>query len=121
MLKDDVIAVSNEEDIAQLDKKAGNFHDAVVERWTFEGNTVYVKFDGIWNCKIELWFSGEVSCSVCALTPEGIAYDWFGSTMFFENGFLYFNSERGSTAKTIENACCWFKARNLHYRVIPDL
>lgn len=111
--------VVTSEDIFKLTNAAGNFHDAIVERWDLHEGAVHVLIDTTWDCKIELWFSGDVSCSVCALTPDSVAYTWFASTLLYENGYFYFNSEMQATAESIENACCWFKSHHLQYRVIP--
>lgn len=45
---------------------------------------------------------------------------WYGSTMIRQGGFIYFVDDDDIKVEDIKPGYCWFKARNVKYRVIPD-
>ena len=63
---------------------------------------------------------------------DGVAYDtsardskdsdpnWSGSTVTIQDGFVYLIDEEEISVQEITAGYCWFRARNMQYRVIPD-
>lgn len=47
-------------DIENLTWASDGFHDACIKSMKKGDDVLYVLFDGIWGCKIEMWFSGDV-------------------------------------------------------------
>jgi hypothetical protein len=85
-----------------------------------EDGTLYVKFDGIWGCLIEIWFWGDVEYDVEIRNPKYWDPSWFGATILLQNGFVYLIDESDMKLEDIGDDYCWFKARHMKYHVIPD-
>lgn len=107
-------------DIENLMWASDGFHDACIKSMKKGGDVLYVLFDGIWGCKIEMWFSGDVSYDVSARNPEEFDPYWLDSTMVLEDGFIYLVDEGDMKIEDIGEGFCWFKARNVKYHIIPD-
>ena len=45
---------------------------------------------------------------------------WYGSTVIIWDDFVYFVDEEDMTVDQISDGYCWFKARHMKYRIIPD-
>ena len=76
--------------------------------------------DGTWGCEIEVWFSGDLEYDTSSRDPEECDPYWYGSTVILHNGFVYFVDEEDMTVDKITPGYCYFKARHMKYKVIPD-
>ncbi|MBQ8276695.1 MAG: hypothetical protein IJZ02_08765 [Clostridia bacterium] len=83
-------------------------------------NSLYLLFDGTWGCKIEVWFEGDITYDTSSRDPEKFDPYWFGSTVKIDNGFIYLIDDEDVSVSDINLSYCWFKARSMKYRVIPD-
>lgn len=45
---------------------------------------------------------------------------WMGSTVTIDNGFVYLIDDEDVSVHDINSSYCWFKAKTMKYRVIPD-
>ena len=43
-----------------------------------------------------------------------------GSTVTIDNGFVYLIDDEDVSVHDINSSYCWFKAKTMKYRVIPD-
>lgn len=110
-----------QKDIDDLMNVSGWFHDACIEKLAQQDDgSVYALFDGVWGCKIEIWFSEEVAYNVDSRNPDEYDPYWSGSTMLIEDGFIYFVDDEGMEVSGITEGYCWFKAKRLKYHVIPN-
>lgn len=99
----------------------GGFHDAYIEECKqLDDGSLYVRFDGTWGCKVEVWFWGAVEYDISSRDPEQCDPYWFASTIIIQDGFVYFIDEDNMTVDRISEGYCWFKARHMKYRIIPD-
>ena len=114
------IDIHNEADIEQLMDVSGDFHDAIIEKINNDGNVLYVLFDGVWGCKIEMFFEGDVSYNTDSRNPKQYDPYWQGSTMILQDGYLYFVDEMDMKVEDIKEGYCWFKAQNIRYHIIPN-
>ena len=113
--------ISNQKDIDDLMSAAGGFHDAFIDKLEQkEDGALYVLFDGVWGCTIEMWFSGNVSYSTDSRNQEEDDPYWFSSTMLMEDGYIYFVDQGNMEVAQINNTYCWFKAKKVKYHVIPN-
>lgn len=113
--------ISCQKDIDDLMNVSGGFHDACIEKLAQQTDgSLYVLFDGVWGCKIEMWFSGEVAYSVGSRNPDEYDPYWSSSTMLIENGFIYFVDDEDIDVFGITDGYCWFKSKKLKYHVIPN-
>lgn len=63
--------IYTEKDIQNLDWVSGNFHDGyIAESKLLEDGMLYVKFDDIWGCSIEIWFWGDLEYNLGSRGPE---------------------------------------------------
>lgn len=108
-------------DIDNLMAVSGGFHDAYIEKCEVQTDgALYVLFDGTWGCKIEIWFSGDVSYSIESRNPNYEDPYWFGSTVILQDGYIYLVDDEDKKVEDIGNGNCWFKARKMRYHVIPN-
>lgn len=112
--------VKNADDIRDLDWVSGGFHDAFIADKIESDNSLYILFEGTWGCKIEVWFEGDVSYDISSRDPEKWDLYWFGSTVAIDSGFVYLIDDEVASVNDIVQDHCWFKARTMKYRVIPD-
>lgn len=112
--------VTSERDIDNLMWVSGGFHDARIEKIEELPNGIKVLFDGVWGCQIEVTFTGEVEYDSESRNPEKYDPYWFDSTVTIQNGFIYMIDDEDVSVENITNGYCWFKARNMTYRVIPE-
>ena len=108
------------EDIRDLEWVSGGFHDAYISEMKDNGDQLYLLFDGTWGCKIEVWFDGDLSYDISVRNSELYDPYWVGSTVSIQDGFVYLIDEEGVSVEDINSNYCWFKAKNMKYRVIPD-
>ena len=114
------VEIKTEKDIENLMWVSGGFHDAYIETYEQVADSVHVLFDGVWGCKIEIWFEGEAEYSVESRDPEEDDPTWYGSSFLMHDGFFYFVDEEGVKTESIDNTYCWFKSRRVRYHVIPN-
>lgn len=113
--------IKTEKDIENLDLVSGGFHDARIQSCTMQDDGVlHVHFDGTWGCEIDVWFWGNVS--YCTDSRNSDLWDpyWSSSSVFFHDGYIYLVDESDMSAEQINNNYCWFKAKHMKYRIIPD-
>ena len=116
----EIQSVENEKDIDNLMWASGYFHDAYIENITPVTDGIRVMFDGVWGCKIEVIFTGEVAYNTDSRDPETEDPYWFGSTVAFYNGFIYMVDEDEMNIDEITDGYCWFRARKMSYKIIPE-
>ena len=114
------VEIKTEKDIENLMWVSGGFHDAYIEKHEQMDDVVYVRFAGVWGCKIEMWFEGETAYSVESRDPEEYDPTWYGSSFLMHDGFFYFVDEEGVKTENIDNTYRWFKSRRVRYHVIPN-
>lgn len=113
--------ISCQKDIDDLMDVSGWFHDACIEKLAQQNDgSLYVLFDGVWGCKIEMWFSDEVAYNVDSRNPDKYDPYWSCSTMLIEAGFIYFVDDDGMEISGITDDYCWFKAKKLKYHITPN-
>lgn len=117
---DEYPEIKTNTDIENLMWASGGFHDAYIKDLKENNGSLYVLFDGIWGCNIEMWFTGDVSYDTSSLNSEDVFPAWYGSTMILKDGFIYFVDEEGMKVEDIGEGFCWFKARNIKYHIITD-
>lgn len=113
-------AINTPADIRDLEWASGGFHDAHIAEIKKDHNSIYILFEGTWGCKVEVWFEGEAACDTTCKDPEIYDPYWYSSTVTIENGFIYLIDEENVSAKDITPDHCWFKAKSMKYKVIPD-
>lgn len=117
----DTPEIKTQKDIEDLEFASRYFHDAyIVEEKLQEDGTLYLRFDCTWGCEIEVWFWGDLEYDLSIRRPEEDDPYWFGSTIILQDGFVYFIDEYDMTVDKITEEYCYFKARHMKYRVIPD-
>ena len=117
----EITEVKNQQDIEDLNWVSGGFHDARIAKEKLQNDgTLYLRFDGTWGCEIEVWFSGDLEYDTSSRAPEECDPYWYGSTVILHNGFVYFVDEEDMTVDKITSGYCYFKARHMKYKVIPD-
>lgn len=118
----DIQKIKTQKDIKNLEWASGGFHDArIAKKKLQDDDTLYLLFDGTWGCKIEVWFSGDLEYDISRRDPENDdPFCWHGSTIILQNGFVYFVDEKDMTVDKIEKGYCYFRARQMKYRIIPD-
>lgn len=108
-------------DIDNLMAVSGGFHDAYIKMFEVQTDgALYVLFDGVWGCKIEIWFTGDVSYSIESRDPDYEDPDWFEATVILQDGYIYLVDDEVKKVEDIGNWNCWFKARKMKYHVIPN-
>lgn len=117
----DVQEIKTQKDIENLGWASGGFHDArIVKEELQDDGTLYLRFDGTWGCEVEVWFSGDLEYDTSSRDPETDNPYWYGSTVILQDGFVYFVDEEDMTVDKIEKGYCYFRARHMKYRIIPD-
>lgn len=113
--------IKSEKDILDLQWASGYFHDARIAKGELQNDKkLYLLFDGIWGCSIEMWLWGDLEYDTSSRDPEECDPYWFGSTILFQDGFIYFVDEDEMKVDQITEEYCFFKARHLKYHIIPD-
>lgn len=117
----DTPEIKSDEDIKNLEWASGYFHDArIVKEKLLQDGTLYLRFDGTWGCEIEVWLWGDLEYDTSSRNPDMYDPYWSGSTIILQDGFVYFVDEDNMTVEKIEKGYCYFKARHMKYRIIPD-
>lgn len=113
--------VNTLKDIEDLAYVSGGFHDAIIE--TLEqkpDGSLCVLFDGIWGCKLEVIFEGDVHYCVDCRNPKTCDPYWFGSTILIDGEYKVLADDEGLKPEDIDDNYCYFKAKKMRYHVIPD-
>ena len=109
-------------DADSLDWVAGNFHDAYIKKKELQADgKLYLRFSDVWGCEIEAWFWGDLEYSMASRDPE--VFDdpyWFSATILLQDGFVYLIDDENMTVEKLTDQYCYFKARHMQYRVIPE-
>lgn len=117
----EIVEIKNKQDIENLICVTGGFHDAYITKEEYQDDgTLYLRFNGIWGCELEVWFYGDLEYDTSSVNPEFYDPCWTGSTILLQNGFIYLIDAEDITVDEITSAFCYFKARHMKYRVIPD-
>lgn len=117
----DITEVKTKQDIENLMWVSGGFHDARIAKEELQNDgTLYLRFDGIWGCEIEVWFSGDLKYSTSSRDPEDCDPYWFGATVILQDGYVYLVDEENMTVESITSDFCYFRAKHMKYKVIPD-
>lgn len=118
---DETPEIKSEEDIDNLMWASGCFHDArIIKEELQDDGTLYLRFDGTWGCEIEVWFWGDLDYDTSSRNPEICDPYWFGSTIILRDGFVYFVDDDDMTVEKIQPGYCYFIARHMKYRIIPN-
>ncbi len=118
---EEIKQIKTEKDIDDLEWASGGFHDAFIEQEEIlNDGTLHVMFGGVWGCKVEMWFSGELEYDTSSRNPKEYDPYWYGSTILLQNGFVYFIDDDNMTVDQISQGYTYFKARKMKYRIIPD-
>ena len=118
--------IRTQKDIEDLEYASGDFHDAqIIKEELQEDGTLYLRFDGTWGCEIEVWFWGDLEYDTSSRHSEEWIPYWTGSTLILRDGFVYFVDEYIDADDITEDKLksgyyCYFKARHMKYRIIPD-
>lgn len=106
--------------IRRLMTITGEFHDARIAKSEEQPDgSLYVLFDGVWGCSVELVFSGDVSYCTDSRDPKKWDPYWLGSSAVIKDGYIYFTDDAVDISQLNDNYC-WFKARTMKYRIIPE-
>jgi len=108
------VDIETDRDIQNFEVVSGGLHDAFIETLRATEDSLYILFDGCWGLKFEMWFSGDVAYH---LSENGDS-EWLDSTLKKENGYLYLIDEGDINIADISDDYCWFKAKNIRYRVL---
>lgn len=112
--------IHDDHDIERLMSVSGYFHDAYIAEKKETDGGLYVRFDDVWGCSIEMFFEGDVSYNTDSRDSDDAEVWWYGSTMIRQGGYIYFVDDDDMKVEDIKPGYCWFKARTVKYRVIPD-
>ena len=112
--------IKSQQDIDILELASWGFHDAriSIEELQQDG-TLYLRFDGIWGCDIEIWLWGDLEYDTSSRNPEENNPYWFAATIIQQDGFIYLIDEEAVKVEDINKGYCYFKARHMKYRIIP--
>jgi len=112
--------IKTEADIRDLMWASGEFHDAFISEMQEANGALFILFDGTWGCKVEVWFAGEIAYDVSSRDAEKYDPYWFGGSVILKDGFIYLIDDENAAVEDIEEGYCWFKARRMQYRIIPN-
>ena len=111
--------MTSEKEARDLDWVASGFHDALITKLEEKDGALYVFFEGMWGCDLEVRFEGDVSYDVSSRDPNECDPYWSDSTVLFQDGFVYLIDDMYATVENARHGWCWFKARHMRYHVIP--
>lgn len=117
----DFIDVNNEKDINNLLMVSGHFHDAYIDKVEkINDDCIKVLFDGIWGCKIEIMFEGDVLYNDTFTAPYEVLQVWYGCNLSIVDNFYVLVSDYDYEVNKLDNSFPWFKSRKIKYRIIPE-
>lgn len=119
---EEIQEIKGQKEIDNLDWASGGFHDARIAKEELQQDgTLYLRFDGTWGCEIEVWLWGDLEYDTSSRNPDHCDPYWLGSTILQKDGFLYLIDEDDMTVEQIGKGYCYFKARHMKYRIVPNL
>lgn len=118
---EEIQEIKGQKEIDNLDWASGGFHDARIAKEELQQDgTLYLRFDGTWGCEIEVWLWGDLEYDTSSRNPDHCDPYWQGSTILQKDGFLYLIDEDDMTVEQIGKGYCYFKARHMKYRIVPN-
>lgn len=112
--------IKTQKDIDDLSWAVSGLHDARIKKEELqEDSKLYVKFDGIWGCNLDVWFWGDLEYDTSSRDPDENDPYWYSSTILIQDGFTYLVDEEDMTVDEITPDYCYFKAHHMKYRIIP--
>ena len=118
--------IKTDEDVKNFVIATGEFHDARIIKEIMQADgTLYLRFDGIWGCEVEVWFWGELEYDTSVRHIENLDPYWSCSTLMIKDGFIYFvdeffEEEELSLDLIKQGEYCYFKAQHMKYHIIPN-
>lgn len=112
--------VTTDKEIEDLMWVSGYFHDAIIKDMKVEGEVLTLLMEGCWGCSVELKFSKDIAYETESRNPDDYDPYWLESSVVIEDGFVWFIDAMDIRPKELNNSYCWFRARMLEYKVIPD-
>lgn len=115
--------IKSKKDIVDLDASSLNFHDALITHYEErKDGSLYLLFDGTWDCKIEVIFSGDVKYNKeILMNPEPkMDYHWYDSSVLIKNGYTWLLDYSGEKTDDLSKEAFWFRGKEMKYHVIPD-
>ena len=112
--------VKTKHDIEKLMLITGNFHDAIISTLVRQpDNSLYVLFDGVWGCTVELVFSDDVAYNTDNNSLEFQGPYWFEAFAAVKDEYIYF-ADVDMENHELSDDDCWFRAKSMKYRIIPE-
>lgn len=114
------VEVVSEADVEELYRVAANFHDSCIAQYEYANDQIHVTLDSPYGFTIDLWFSGDVACSLnlLYLVDRGDP-DWWRATVLMQNGYFYLVDNINVDLGKIGEELCWFRGKRLQYRITP--
>lgn len=114
------IEVVSGADVEELCRSAANFHDSCMAQYKYNNDEIYVKLDSSFGFTIDLWFSGDVACSLnlLYLVDRGDP-DWWRATVLIQNGYIYLVDNINVNLEKLDAELCWFRGKRLRYQITP--
>lgn len=119
IIYDEYPYILTEKSCVDLDWVFGGFHDSYIKETRELDDELYVYFEGMWGCDLEVWFEGEISYDIESRNPQYYDPYWMGGKVFFFDGYVCLIDDDDPDLKEIKDGWCWFKARKMKYHVIP--
>lgn len=117
----DTPEIKTEQDIANFMRATCGLHDAcIAEEHLDADGTLHIHFEGIWGCEVDVWFWGDLEYDTSGRDPEKWDPYWFGATLLLHDDFIYLLDDDEAAVETIDSASCYFKARHMKYKIIPN-
>ena len=118
--------VLTDEDIQNLYRITGNFHDCCIDFCEYHNDTLHLELYVPWGFSrgfnIEFVFAGNIAYSInLRFLAERGDPDWWRGTIMMKDGLVYLHEgSKNESTDEIKRATCWFQGQSLRYRVIPD-
>lgn len=114
------VEVVSEADIEELYRVTANFHDSCIAQYECANDQIHVTLDSSFGFTIDLWFSGDVACSLNLLyLVERGDPDWWRATVLMHDGYIYLVDNINVDLGKIDKELCWFRGKRLQYRITP--
>mgnify|MGYP000011501950 FL=1 len=115
------VDVTSNDDLENLMFASRCFHDAYILAFHQEDDSIYVLFDGVWGCRIEIWFAGDAACNAEIRNPQQCDIYWYSASLLRKGDFIYLIDDENATPEDLDDGhYCWFKARQMRYHIIPN-
>ena len=114
--------IKSDRDIENLMAATGYFHDArIVSEHLDDNGVLHVHFDGTWGCEVDVWFWDNLEYDTSSKNQDNCDPYWYGSSVILHDGFVYFVDEDDMQVDEIGPEYCYFKARHMKYRIVPQI